>query len=86
MWVVNGEVFRMAARPVIDGGQYVGAIVHGKRIDSTFAQLLSSRLVGASVAFFFRDQVFASAMAASSTPASFAVCCTMSACSACAAV
>lgn len=63
VWIFNGEVYRMAARPVIDGGQYVGAIVHGKRVDAQFAQLLSTRLVGASVAFFRGEEVFASAMA-----------------------
>lgn len=63
VWIVNDEVFRMAARPVIDGGQAVGAIIHGKRIDSSFAQLLSTRLVGASIGFFMRERMFASAMA-----------------------
>ncbi|UJR82880.1 MXAN_5187 family protein [Sandaracinus amylolyticus] len=65
VWIFNGEVYRMAARPVIDGGQYVGAIVHGKRIDAQFAQLLAgpSRIAGASVAFFRGPEVFASAMA-----------------------
>jgi hypothetical protein len=62
VWILDTELFRMAARPVIDG-QYVGAIIHGKRIDSGFAQLLSTRLVGASVGFFFRDRILASAMA-----------------------
>ncbi|MDQ3036861.1 MAG: hypothetical protein M3Y87_30995, partial [Myxococcota bacterium] len=63
VWVFHDDVYRMAARPVIDGGQYVGAIVHGKRVDAQFAQLLSSRLSGASVGFFYRDRMFASAMA-----------------------
>jgi hypothetical protein len=64
IWVFNDQVYRMAARPVIEGGQYVGAILHGKRLDSEFAQLLvRTYLRGASLAFFRRDQVFASAMA-----------------------
>ncbi len=62
VWIVDDEVFRMAARPVIDGGQYVGAILHGKRVDAQFAELLSRRLVGSSVGFFLRDRIFASAM------------------------
>ncbi len=62
VWVYNGEVFRMAARPVVEGGQYVGAIIHGKRVDDAFAQRLVSRLSGASLGFFLRDQVIASAM------------------------
>lgn len=62
VWVYNGEVYRMAARPVIDAGQYVGAVVSGKRFDDTFCTRLASRLSGASVGFFLRDQFVASAM------------------------
>ncbi len=63
VWVYHDAVYRMAARPVIDAGQYVGALVHGKRMDADFAGRLSSRLMGASIGFFFRDRIFASAMA-----------------------
>lgn len=63
VWVYHDAVYRMAARPVIDGGQYVGALVHGKRMDADFAGRLSSRLAGASIGFFYRDRVVASAMA-----------------------
>jgi hypothetical protein len=63
-WVFHDQVYRMAARPVIEGGQYVGAIIHGKRIDSDFAQLLvRTYLRGASIGFFRRNRMFASAMA-----------------------
>lgn len=62
VWVYNGEVFRMAARPVIDAGQYVGAVVHGKRFDDAFAARLVSRLSGASLGFFLRDQIVAASM------------------------
>lgn len=62
VWVWNGELYRMAARPVVENGQYAGAIVHGKRIDDVFASRLASRLSGASVGFFVRDQVIGSAM------------------------
>lgn len=55
VWVLSDAVYRMAARPVIDGGAIVGAIVHGKKIDDAFAQLLAARMGGASVAFFGRD-------------------------------
>ncbi|MFO0686639.1 MAG: MXAN_5187 family protein [Sandaracinus sp.] len=68
VWVYNGEVYRMAARPVVDAGQYVGAIVVGKRFDDVFAQRLVRFLSGASVAFFLRDQVVASAMPATGEP------------------
>ncbi|MFK7985680.1 MAG: MXAN_5187 family protein [Sandaracinaceae bacterium] len=62
VWVFNDEVFRMAARPVVQGGQFVGAIVHGKRFDDDLARHLSNRVDGASVAFFRGETVFASAM------------------------
>ncbi len=68
VWVYNGEVYRMAARPVVDAGQYVGAIVVGKRFDDVFAQRLVRFLSGASVAFFLRDQVVASAMPSTGEP------------------
>jgi hypothetical protein len=59
VWLYDGAVYRMAARPVIDSGRYVGAIVHGKKLDAGLAELLSKRLNGASVAFFARDAVLA---------------------------
>jgi hypothetical protein len=63
VWVYGGEVFRMAARPVVDNGQFVGAIVHGMRIDDELCQtLVANRIRGASLAFFFGDQLIASAM------------------------
>lgn len=60
VWVYNGGVYRMAARPIVDGGRYIGALVHGQRLDAKLAQLLSERLGGASVGFFFRDRMIAS--------------------------
>ena len=60
VWVYDGEIYRVAARPVIDRGQYVGAIVHGQRLDAGLAQRLSERLGGASLGFFFRDQMVSS--------------------------
>ena len=62
VWVYNDGVYRMAARPVIDGGQYVGALIHGKRFDDELAELLSTRLVGASIGFFHGDAMFAGYM------------------------
>lgn len=62
VWVWNGEVYRMAARPVIENGQYVGAIVHGMKIDEDLANKLATRLQGATVAFFLRDRVLAAAV------------------------
>jgi hypothetical protein len=64
-WVFNQKVYRMAARPVVDGGQYVGAIVHGMELNSSFAQRLASdNLKGATLAFFMRNQVLGSYMPA----------------------
>ena len=60
VWVYNDGVYRIAARPVIDQGQYVGAIVHGTEVSSTLAQRLASRIPGATLAFFMRDRVIAS--------------------------
>ncbi len=57
VWVYNGEVFRMAARPVFDGGRYVGAIVHGMKVGDDLARRLGSKLPNASVVFFFRDRL-----------------------------
>jgi hypothetical protein len=60
VWIYDGEVYRVAARPVVDRGVYVGALVHGQKLDSVLAQRLSERLGGATVAFFYRDSVLAS--------------------------
>ena len=51
VWLYDGVVYRMVARPVIDSGTYVGAIVHGKKLDEGLAGILSRRLNGASIAF-----------------------------------
>ncbi len=59
VWVYNGQVYRMAARPVFDGGRYVGAVVHGIAIDDDLARRLGSKLPNASVLFFFRDRIIA---------------------------
>lgn len=60
VWIYDGEVYRMAARPIIDRGVYVGAVVHGQKLDSGLAQRMSERLSGATVGFFFRDKVLGS--------------------------
>lgn len=62
VWIWNGEVLRMAARPVLEGGHFVGAVIHGKRVDDAFAQRLANRLTGASVGFYLRGAIIASAM------------------------
>ena len=60
VWVYDDQVYRVAARPVIDHGQYVGAIVHCQKLDSTLAQRLSERLGGPTIAFFRGEKVLAS--------------------------
>jgi hypothetical protein len=60
VWVYDGQVYRVAARPIIDRGAYVGAIVHAQKLDAVLAQRLSERLGGPSLGFFFRDKVIAS--------------------------
>ncbi len=62
VWIYNDGVYRMAARPVIEAGQYVGALIHGKRFDDTLAELLSTRLRGATIGFFYSTSMFASYM------------------------
>ncbi len=59
VWVYNDEVYRMAARPVFDGGRYVGAIVHGMKIGDDLARRLGAKLPDASVVFFYRDRLIA---------------------------
>jgi hypothetical protein len=70
VWVYNGEVFRMAARPVFDGGRYVGAIVHGMAIGDDLARRLGSKLPNASVVFFFRDRVIGAHVGGAKAPSS----------------
>ncbi|MFT3927231.1 MAG: MXAN_5187 family protein [Myxococcales bacterium] len=60
VWIYDGAVYRMAARPIVDRGQYVGALIHGQKLDGTLAQRLSERLGGATVGFFLRDQMVSS--------------------------
>ena len=60
VWVYDGGVYRMAARPIVDRGQYAGAIIHGQRLDAVLAQRLSERLGGSTVAFFFGPDLVAS--------------------------
>ncbi|MBX3251583.1 MAG: hypothetical protein KF901_30670, partial [Myxococcales bacterium] len=57
VWVYNDGVYRMAARPVIDGGKYVGAIIHGAEVGGALAQRLGNRIPGATLAFFFRERI-----------------------------
>ncbi len=59
VWVYDTQVYRVAARPIIDRGTFVGALIHAQKLDAVLAQRLSDRLGGPSVGFFFRDKVIA---------------------------
>ncbi|MCA9581711.1 MAG: hypothetical protein KC416_07940, partial [Myxococcales bacterium] len=59
MWVWDDQIYQMAARPVIDGGRYVGAVIHGKRFDDAMAAEMANRLQGATLAFFANGQIIA---------------------------
>jgi hypothetical protein len=60
VWVYDRRVYRMAARPVLDGSSYAGAIVHGYRFDAELTQTLAKNLDGASVTFFYGTNSLAS--------------------------
>jgi hypothetical protein len=60
-WILNNNLYRMAARPVIYQGEIVGAIVHGIKFDRELAQRLKQGLeTQAEIVFFFNNKVFAS--------------------------
>ena len=70
VWVYNGEVFRMAARPVFDGGRYVGAVIHGMAVGDDLARRLGSKLPNASIVFFFRDRLIGAHTGGAAAPSS----------------
>lgn len=70
VWVYNGKVFRMAARPVFDGGRYVGAVVHGMEVGDDLARRLGSKLPNATVVFFFRDSLIGAHVGGAAAPSS----------------
>ena len=70
VWVYNGEVFRMAARPVFDGGRYVGAVVHGMAVGDDLARRLGSKLPNSSIVFFFRDRLIGAHTGGATAPSS----------------
>lgn len=63
VWVYDRRVYRMAARPVIAGGDYVGAILHGYRFDKGIAQKLANNLGNATVVFLQGNNVLTSHVA-----------------------
>ena len=61
--VYDRRVYRMASRPVLYGGEYVGAIAHGYRFDDDFAKRVATGLGDATVLFFYGRTPLASSMA-----------------------
>ncbi|MDD9934409.1 MAG: hypothetical protein OXT09_12445, partial [Myxococcales bacterium] len=60
VWVYDRQIYRMAARPVMSGTSYAGAIIHGYKFDKSLAEMLSKSLGGATVTFFHGTNVLAS--------------------------
>jgi len=61
--VYDRRVYRMASRPVLYGGEYVGAVAHGYRFDDKFAQRVAGGLGDATVMFFYGRTPLASSVA-----------------------
>src|SRR5688500_2363810 len=64
VWVYDRRGYRMAGMPVLAGGDYVGAILHGYRYDKGIAQKLAANLGNATVVFFQGSNVLTSHVAA----------------------
>jgi len=62
-WFFDGKLFRMSARPVIHGGIYVGALIHGQKMSKDFADLLA-RATDSQVGVFVEDHIIAVAVPA----------------------
>ncbi len=62
-WFFDGKLFRMSARPVIHGGVYVGALIHGQKMSKDFADLLA-RATDSQVGVFVEDHIIAVAVPA----------------------
>ncbi len=50
--VYGGQVYRMAARPIIDSNGFAGALLHGVRFDKAFATRIAKNIPGTELAFF----------------------------------
>jgi hypothetical protein len=57
VWVYDRRVYRMAARPVMFGTEYAGAIVHGYRLEKGLTDKLAKNLPGATVSFFYGSEL-----------------------------
>lgn len=68
VWVYNGLVYRMAARPVIGPSGVVGALVHGMLLNDDFAARLAPR-IGTNVGafFYYRKRIVGAVLPSSTT-------------------
>src|SRR5690606_29745396 len=57
VWVYDRRVYRVAARPVMSGSEYAGAIIHGYRLGEGLPETLAKHLGGASISFFFGQEI-----------------------------
>jgi|GEM_PF-2105610 len=55
-WFFDGKLYRIAARPVIHSGSYVGAIIHGQKMDKSFTQILANA-TDSQVGIFVEDHL-----------------------------
>jgi hypothetical protein len=60
VWVYDRRVYRVAARPVMAGTDYAGAIVHGYRLEKGLPEKLSAYLGGATIGFFYGPDMLGS--------------------------
>src|SRR4051812_20069118 len=60
VWIYDRRVYRMAARPVMAGTDYAGAIVHGYRLEKGLPEKLSAYLGGATIGFFYGPDMLGS--------------------------
>jgi hypothetical protein len=64
--IYDRRVYRVASRPVLYGGEYVGAIAHGYRFDDKFAQRVASGLGDTTLMFFYGRSPLASSVSTGS--------------------
>jgi hypothetical protein len=67
-WNVEEKLYLMVASPIIaiNRGRYVGALLLGRELDTTFAQRLKSSLGGADIVFYLRGSITATTFSSTS--------------------
>lgn len=71
--IYDGLLYVAAARPVIDGGDYLGAILHLKQVSDAYVGLFARHSRGAVVAFVRGNTVLASGGITANTPDAAAI-------------